>query len=138
RMSLGADSARVQRMILGEGGVLLAAGLALGVAGGFAAAGVMRGLLFGVAPPSWRSSASSHAGFRRCAPPASIPRSRCGQPSGCARFPVASERLDRGLCQCHLLGLLLVQRERLELESVQDADAELHVALANHELRAVA
>jgi len=50
RMSLGADSARVQRMILGEGGVLLAAGLALGVAGGFAAAGVMRGLLFGVAP----------------------------------------------------------------------------------------
>jgi predicted permease len=50
RMSLGADSARVQRMILGEGGVLLAAGLALGVGGGFAAAGVMRGLLFGVAP----------------------------------------------------------------------------------------
>ncbi|HEX5179588.1 MAG TPA: ABC transporter permease [Gemmatimonadaceae bacterium] len=50
RMSLGADSARVERMILGEGGVLLAAGLALGVGGGFAAAGVMRGLLFGVAP----------------------------------------------------------------------------------------
>jgi predicted permease len=50
RMSLGADSARVQRMILGEGGVLVAAGLALGVGGGFVAAGVMRGLLFGVAP----------------------------------------------------------------------------------------
>jgi putative ABC transport system permease protein len=50
RMSLGADSGRVQRMILSEGGVLLAVGLALGVAGAFVAAGVMRGLLFGIAP----------------------------------------------------------------------------------------
>jgi len=37
-------------MILGEGGVLLVFGLALGVAGAFLAAGVLRGLLFGVAP----------------------------------------------------------------------------------------
>jgi ABC-type antimicrobial peptide transport system permease subunit len=50
RMSLGADSGRVQRMILGEGGVLLAIGLALGIAGAFAASSVIRGLLFGVAP----------------------------------------------------------------------------------------
>lgn len=50
RMSLGADSGRVQRMILGEGGVLLAIGLAFGIVGAFAAAGVMRGLLFGIAP----------------------------------------------------------------------------------------
>jgi putative ABC transport system permease protein len=50
RMSLGADSARVQRMILGEGGVLLVTGLAFGMAGAFGIAGVMRGLLFGVAP----------------------------------------------------------------------------------------
>jgi hypothetical protein len=50
RMSLGADSARVQRMILREGGVLLAAGLVFGVVGAFLAAGVIRGLLFGVAP----------------------------------------------------------------------------------------
>ena len=50
RMSLGADSGRVQRMILREGGVLLAIGLVLGVAGAFFAAGVIRGLLFGVAP----------------------------------------------------------------------------------------
>jgi predicted permease len=50
RMSLGADRARVQRMILKEGGVLLAAGLVLGVAGAFVAAGVIRGLLFGIAP----------------------------------------------------------------------------------------
>ena len=49
-MSLGADSGRVQRMILGEGGTLLVIGLALGVAGAFFVAGVMRGLLFGVAP----------------------------------------------------------------------------------------
>jgi predicted permease len=50
RMSLGADSGRVQRMILGEGGTLLVIGLALGMAGAFFATGVLRGLLFGVAP----------------------------------------------------------------------------------------
>jgi ABC-type antimicrobial peptide transport system permease subunit len=50
RMSLGADSGRVQRMILGEGGVLLAFGLALGIGGAFFGAHVIQGLLFGVAP----------------------------------------------------------------------------------------
>jgi predicted permease len=50
RMSLGADRGRVQRMILSEGGVLLAIGLAAGVAAAYLAAGVVRGLLFGVAP----------------------------------------------------------------------------------------
>jgi predicted permease len=50
RMSLGADRGRVQRMILREGGVLLAIGLALGVGGAFFATRVIRGLLFGVAP----------------------------------------------------------------------------------------
>jgi putative ABC transport system permease protein len=50
RMSLGADRGRVQRMILREGGVLLAIGLVLGVVGAFSAASVIRGLLFGVAP----------------------------------------------------------------------------------------
>ncbi len=50
RMSLGADSRRVQRMILREGGVLLAIGLVLGVGGGLAATRLMRGLLFGIAP----------------------------------------------------------------------------------------
>ena len=50
RMSLGADSARVQRMILGEGGVLVIIGLALGVVGAFFAARVIQGLLFEIAP----------------------------------------------------------------------------------------
>ncbi|MGQ0703977.1 MAG: ABC transporter permease [Gemmatimonadales bacterium] len=50
RMSLGADGSRIQRMILREGGVLLVLGLGLGTAGAFAAAGLIRGLLFGVAP----------------------------------------------------------------------------------------
>ena len=50
RMSLGADRGSVQRMILKEGGVLLAIGLGLGVAGAYFGAGVIRGLLFGVAP----------------------------------------------------------------------------------------
>jgi putative ABC transport system permease protein len=50
RMSLGADRGQVQRMILREGGVLLASGLAIGVTGAFLAARVIQGLLFGVAP----------------------------------------------------------------------------------------
>lgn len=50
RMSLGADPGKVQRMILGEGGVLLATGLVLGMVGAFLATRVIRGLLFGVTP----------------------------------------------------------------------------------------
>jgi predicted permease len=50
RMSLGADSGRVQRMILGEGGVLLAVGLVLGLAGALGAGRLIDGLLFGVQP----------------------------------------------------------------------------------------
>ena len=50
RMSIGADGGRVQRMILGEGGILLAAGLAIGVIGSLVATQAIRGLLFGVAP----------------------------------------------------------------------------------------
>ncbi|MEP6999230.1 MAG: ABC transporter permease [bacterium] len=50
RMSLGADSGRVQRMILKEGGALLAIGLVCGVTSAYFAARVIRGLLFGVAP----------------------------------------------------------------------------------------
>ena len=50
RMSLGADRARVERMILWEGGMLLAIGLVLGIAGAYFGTLVLRGLLFGVAP----------------------------------------------------------------------------------------
>jgi ABC-type antimicrobial peptide transport system permease subunit len=50
RMSLGADRGRVERMILREGGVLLAIGLTLGVVGAFFTARVIRGLLFGIEP----------------------------------------------------------------------------------------
>jgi putative ABC transport system permease protein len=50
RMSLGAESGRVQRMILREGGVLVVLGLGLGVVGAFFAARVIQGLLFGVEP----------------------------------------------------------------------------------------
>ena len=50
RMSLGADPSRVLRMVLREGGVLLAAGLVLGIAGAFLSTRVIQGLLFGVAP----------------------------------------------------------------------------------------
>ncbi|MDQ3996097.1 MAG: ABC transporter permease [Gemmatimonadota bacterium] len=50
RMSLGADSSRVQRMVLGEGGVLLALGLVFGLGGALFATQLIRGLLFGVLP----------------------------------------------------------------------------------------
>ena len=50
RMSLGADRLNVQRMIIGEGSVLLGAGLLLGMVGAFFAARVIRGLLFAVQP----------------------------------------------------------------------------------------
>jgi putative ABC transport system permease protein len=50
RMSLGADASRVRRMVLGEGGVLLVAGVLLGLGGAVVAVRVLRGMLFGVAP----------------------------------------------------------------------------------------
>jgi predicted permease len=50
RMSLGANAGTVLRMVLSEGGVLVAAGLAIGVIGALALSRLMRGLLFGVAP----------------------------------------------------------------------------------------
>jgi ABC-type antimicrobial peptide transport system permease subunit len=50
RMSLGADGHRVQRMILREGGVLVAFGLAIGMGGAIFATRIIRGLLFGVQP----------------------------------------------------------------------------------------
>jgi len=50
RMSLGADASRVRRMVLSEGGALLAVGLAAGVVGALLTSRLLRGLLFGVAP----------------------------------------------------------------------------------------
>jgi putative ABC transport system permease protein len=50
RMSLGADPFRVQRMVLGEGWVLLAVGLLLGVVGALLAGRLFSTLLYGVTP----------------------------------------------------------------------------------------
>jgi predicted permease len=50
RMSLGADATRVKKMVLREGWVLLAAGLALGVLGSLAASRLLAQLLYGVTP----------------------------------------------------------------------------------------
>ena len=50
RMSLGADAFRVKRMVLGEGWVLLAAGLVLGVLGSLVATRLLSALLYGVTP----------------------------------------------------------------------------------------
>ncbi|HEY0969561.1 MAG TPA: ABC transporter permease [Gemmatimonadales bacterium] len=50
RLSLGATSGQVQRMVLLEGGVLLGVGLLLGVGGAVVSTRAIRGLLFGVEP----------------------------------------------------------------------------------------
>jgi len=50
RMTLGADAGKVQRMILGEGSLLLVVGLTLGVAGSLLLSRLIQGLLFGVSP----------------------------------------------------------------------------------------
>jgi predicted permease len=50
RMSLGADSGRVQRMIISEGGLLVVLGLVFGVIGALSLSRLMQGLLFGVKP----------------------------------------------------------------------------------------
>ena len=50
RMSFGADAARVRRMVLGQGGALLAAGVVIGLAGALATARLLSGLLFGIGP----------------------------------------------------------------------------------------
>ena len=50
RMSLGADSSTVQKMILREGGRLVVLGLVLGMIGSLWLTRLMQGLLFGVAP----------------------------------------------------------------------------------------
>ncbi|HET7064392.1 MAG TPA: ABC transporter permease [Rudaea sp.] len=50
RMSLGADRARVLKMILGEGMTLVGAGLVLGVGGSLVLSSVLGALLYGVAP----------------------------------------------------------------------------------------
>ncbi|MEO7964787.1 MAG: ABC transporter permease [Gemmatimonadaceae bacterium] len=50
RLSLGASAGRVHRMVLSEGGALLAIGLIFGLAGALVGARVLGGLLFGVSP----------------------------------------------------------------------------------------
>ncbi|TAK18743.1 MAG: FtsX-like permease family protein, partial [Acidobacteria bacterium] len=49
RMSLGANSGMIQRMVLSEGGVLLVVGLVLGAAGAVLTTRFIRGLLYSVA-----------------------------------------------------------------------------------------
>jgi putative ABC transport system permease protein len=50
RMALGADSRDILRLVLGQGTMLIAAGLVIGVGGAVAASRALRGMLFGVAP----------------------------------------------------------------------------------------
>jgi putative ABC transport system permease protein len=50
RMSLGADAAKVQRMFVSEGGILVAIGLVIGTGGAIGLSRLIQGFLFGVQP----------------------------------------------------------------------------------------
>ena len=50
RMALGADGGTIRRMILREGGALIAGGIAIGLAGAAAASRLMQSLLFEIGP----------------------------------------------------------------------------------------
>jgi putative ABC transport system permease protein len=50
RMALGAGAGKVLRMVVGQAILLATAGVALGIAGGLALAGVIRTLLYGISP----------------------------------------------------------------------------------------
>jgi putative ABC transport system permease protein len=50
RLALGADGGRLLRLVLSQSGVLIGAGLAIGIAGALALARLLRAQLYGVAP----------------------------------------------------------------------------------------
>jgi ABC-type antimicrobial peptide transport system permease subunit len=50
RLALGAGQGRVLRVVLAEGAMLIALGIALGIPGVYAAGGLVRGVLVGVSP----------------------------------------------------------------------------------------
>jgi ABC-type antimicrobial peptide transport system permease subunit len=49
-MALGAESARVQRLVIGEGLALVFVGVVIGLAGAFAGARVLRAFMFDLTP----------------------------------------------------------------------------------------
>jgi ABC-type antimicrobial peptide transport system permease subunit len=74
-MSLGADPSRVMRMVLADGGILLAAGIGLGIVASIVVSRLLQGFLFGVAPgdPTTFLAVSllmAAAGLGACAVPA--------------------------------------------------------------------
>jgi ABC-type antimicrobial peptide transport system permease subunit len=50
RLALGADHARILRLVVGEGAALVGLGVLLGIPGLFVASGLIRGALVGVSP----------------------------------------------------------------------------------------
>ena len=66
RLAMGADRGLIMRMFVGQGAIVLAAGLAFGVAGAFALGRVLRAQLFGVEPADPVVIAGMTAAFALC------------------------------------------------------------------------
>jgi putative ABC transport system permease protein len=61
RVALGAEPRRIRRLVLGDAGVLVALGAAVGLPGAWSTGRAMRTLLFGVPPGDWTSIAAALA-----------------------------------------------------------------------------
>lgn len=66
RLAIGADRGLITRMLVGQGAVVLAAGLGLGIAGALGLGRVLRAQLFGVAPADPLVIAGMTAAFAVC------------------------------------------------------------------------
>lgn len=66
RLAMGADSKRITRMFLGQGALVLAAGLMLGIGGALALGRILRAQLFGVQPTDPAVLAGMTLAFALC------------------------------------------------------------------------
>ena len=91
RLAMGADRRRITRMFVGQGAIVLGAGLVLGIGGALALGRVLRAQLFGVEPADPLVLAGMTTGLRAVRPAGDrVARAR----GGVTRFGDGIERLS--------------------------------------------